>query len=154
VFGKAHLRDRNEEEIRGYRDALKQVHEQGTRLPISERTLRADTSAWSGLSRKTRTGTTRHWSRAPEDGTRAGTTLGRSSTTFCSSSRPRIETSRNGSVRSKVPVAPRPRLLKRPLVHFRANSASAIWSALVQASAAIRYGAYYGISKTRGRSSA
>jgi Fic family protein len=40
VFGKAHLRDRNEEEIRGYRDALKQIHEQGPRLPISERTLR------------------------------------------------------------------------------------------------------------------
>jgi len=40
VFGKAHLRDRNEEEIRGYRDALQQIHEQGPRLPISERTLR------------------------------------------------------------------------------------------------------------------
>jgi Fic family protein len=40
VFGKAHLRDRNEEEIRGYRDALKQIHEQRARLPISERTLR------------------------------------------------------------------------------------------------------------------
>jgi len=40
VFGKAHLRDRNEEEIRGYRDALKQIHEQGQRLPVSERTIR------------------------------------------------------------------------------------------------------------------
>jgi len=40
VFGKAHLRDRNEEEIRGYRDALKQIHEQGPRLPVSERTIR------------------------------------------------------------------------------------------------------------------
>ena len=40
VFGRSHLRDRNEEEIRGYRDALKQIHEQGARLPISERTLR------------------------------------------------------------------------------------------------------------------
>ena len=40
VFGNAHLRDRNEEEIRGYRDALKRIHEMGPRLPISERTLR------------------------------------------------------------------------------------------------------------------
>jgi Fic family protein len=40
VFGKSHLRDRNEEEIRGYRDALKLIHEQGAQLPVSERTLR------------------------------------------------------------------------------------------------------------------
>ena len=40
VFGKADLHDRNEEEIRGYRDALKRIHEMGRRLPISERTLR------------------------------------------------------------------------------------------------------------------
>src|SRR5208337_1806572 len=40
VLGKAPLRDRDEEEIRGYRDALQQIHEQGARLPISERTLR------------------------------------------------------------------------------------------------------------------
>lgn len=40
VFGRSRLRDRNEEEIRGYRDALKQIHEQGRRLPISERTIR------------------------------------------------------------------------------------------------------------------
>lgn len=50
VFGKADLRDRNEEEIRGYCDALKQIHEQGPRLPISERTLRQ-------LHRLTRGGT-------------------------------------------------------------------------------------------------
>ena len=40
VFGRSHLRDRNEEEVRGYRDALKQVHEQGAKLPISEATIR------------------------------------------------------------------------------------------------------------------
>ncbi len=40
VFGKSNLRDRNEEEIRGYRDALKLIHEQGSRLPISEGTIR------------------------------------------------------------------------------------------------------------------
>ena len=33
VFGKPLLRDRNEEEIRGYRDALKLIHEQGAKLP-------------------------------------------------------------------------------------------------------------------------
>src|SRR6266516_6388224 len=35
VFGRSHLRDRNEEEVRGYRDALKLVHELGAKLPVS-----------------------------------------------------------------------------------------------------------------------
>jgi Fic family protein len=39
VFGKPVLRDRDEEEVRGYRDGLKLVHEQGKRLPISEETV-------------------------------------------------------------------------------------------------------------------
>ncbi len=41
VFGTPLLRDRHEEEIRGYRDALKEIHEQGAKLPISEATIRA-----------------------------------------------------------------------------------------------------------------
>ena len=40
VFGRSHLRDRNEEEVRGYRDALKRVHELGAKLPVSEATIR------------------------------------------------------------------------------------------------------------------
>jgi len=36
VFGKASLRDRSEEEVRGYREALKLIHEQRTALPLSE----------------------------------------------------------------------------------------------------------------------
>ncbi len=40
VLGKELLRDRNEEEVRGYRNALKLIHEQGQRLPISEVTVR------------------------------------------------------------------------------------------------------------------
>lgn len=40
VFGKPLLRDRNEEEVRGYRDALRWVHEKGAKLPVSEGTLR------------------------------------------------------------------------------------------------------------------
>jgi Fic family protein len=36
LFGKSLLRDRNEEEVRGYRDALKLIHEQGAKLPVSE----------------------------------------------------------------------------------------------------------------------
>ncbi len=40
VFGRSHLRDRNEEEVRGYRDALKQIHESASKLPVSERTIR------------------------------------------------------------------------------------------------------------------
>ncbi len=39
VFGESLLRDRDEEEVRGYRDALKVVHEQGAKLPISEATV-------------------------------------------------------------------------------------------------------------------
>src|SRR4030042_3152066 len=39
LFGKPPLRDRNEEEVRGYRDALKLIHEQGNKLPISKETI-------------------------------------------------------------------------------------------------------------------
>lgn len=39
VFGKAILHDRDEEEVRGYRDALKLIHEQGKKLSISEKTI-------------------------------------------------------------------------------------------------------------------
>jgi len=39
VFGKPLLRDRNEEEVRGYRDALKLIHEQAVQLPVSEETV-------------------------------------------------------------------------------------------------------------------
>lgn len=39
VFGKSHLRDRDEEEVRGYRNALKLLHEQGMNLPVSEDTI-------------------------------------------------------------------------------------------------------------------
>lgn len=39
VFGKSHLRDRNEEEVRGYRNALKLIHEQHPKLSVSEGTI-------------------------------------------------------------------------------------------------------------------
>jgi Fic family protein len=39
VFGKPALRDRNEEEVRGYRDALKCIHEGASRLPVTEETV-------------------------------------------------------------------------------------------------------------------
>jgi Fic family protein len=39
VFGKPLLRDRNEEEVRGYRDALRLIHEKATELPVSEVTI-------------------------------------------------------------------------------------------------------------------
>jgi Fic family protein len=39
LFGKLPLRDRSEEEVRGYRDALRLIHEQGKKLPISEATI-------------------------------------------------------------------------------------------------------------------
>jgi Fic family protein len=40
IFGKPALRDRDEEEVRGYRDALKLIHERGGTLPISEATIK------------------------------------------------------------------------------------------------------------------
>jgi Fic family protein len=40
VFGKAALRDRDEEEVRGYREALDLIHTQGTALPLSEDLIR------------------------------------------------------------------------------------------------------------------
>jgi hypothetical protein len=40
VFGRSNLRDRNEEEVRGYRDALKKVHGLGAKLPVSDKTIR------------------------------------------------------------------------------------------------------------------
>ena len=39
VMGKSLLRDRDEQEIRGYRDALKLIHEQSAKLPVSEKTI-------------------------------------------------------------------------------------------------------------------
>lgn len=39
VFGKPLLRDRDEEEVRGYRQALTWIHEQGTNISISEETI-------------------------------------------------------------------------------------------------------------------
>lgn len=39
ILGKSHLHDRNEEEVRGYRNALKLIHEQGPKLSVSEETV-------------------------------------------------------------------------------------------------------------------
>src|SRR6266700_718153 len=39
VFGKSLLKDRDEEEVRGYRDALRLIHEDAQRLPLSEKTI-------------------------------------------------------------------------------------------------------------------
>jgi Fic family protein len=40
VMGKARLQNRDEEEVRGYRDALRLIHERHAKLPISEKTIR------------------------------------------------------------------------------------------------------------------
>lgn len=40
VFGKPSLKDRDEEEVRGYRDALNLIHAKGAELPVSEQTIR------------------------------------------------------------------------------------------------------------------
>lgn len=40
LFGRPNLRDRSEEELRGYREALDLIHSEGAKLPISQRTIR------------------------------------------------------------------------------------------------------------------
>ena len=40
VFGRAHLRDRDEEEVRGYRKALELLHTKSNALAVSENTIR------------------------------------------------------------------------------------------------------------------
>ncbi len=39
VFGQSRLRDRDEEEVRGYRQALTWIHDQGAKIPVSEETI-------------------------------------------------------------------------------------------------------------------
>ena len=39
VFGKTHLKDRSEEEVRCYRTALDWIHRKGVKIPISEKTI-------------------------------------------------------------------------------------------------------------------
>jgi len=39
VFGHPILRDRNEEEVRGYREALRLIHEQAAALPVAEQSI-------------------------------------------------------------------------------------------------------------------
>jgi Fic family protein len=39
ILGKAFLQDRDEEEVRGYRQALDMIHRQGVNLPVSEETI-------------------------------------------------------------------------------------------------------------------
>ncbi len=40
IFGRPLLKDRDEEEVRGYRDALNLIHTKGAKLPVSEDTIR------------------------------------------------------------------------------------------------------------------
>ncbi len=40
IFGKSLLKDRNEEEIRGYRDALNMIHSRGDKIPVSHETIK------------------------------------------------------------------------------------------------------------------
>src|SRR6058998_2005411 len=40
IFGKSAPRDRDEAEVRGYRDALNLIHQSGAKLPVTEETIR------------------------------------------------------------------------------------------------------------------
>jgi hypothetical protein len=39
IFGRSHLLERDEEEVRGYRDALNLIHHRGLELSVSEETI-------------------------------------------------------------------------------------------------------------------
>ena len=39
IFGRSHLHDRNEEEVRGYQQALKRIHDKPQNLPITDETI-------------------------------------------------------------------------------------------------------------------
>ena len=58
VLGKSHLRDRNEEEIRGYRNALKLIHESRDRMKVSIR-LFGSSIGWRAAELVTRGDTSR-----------------------------------------------------------------------------------------------
>ena len=82
IFGKSLLKDRDEEEVRGYRDALKLIHEQGAKLALSEarikrlhRLTRGD--IWDAGKYKDKDGDiTRSWQgmglRAPRESSKIG----------------------------------------------------------------------------------
>src|SRR3972149_1073909 len=40
ILGRPLLRDRDEEEVRGYRNALQLIHSRAAKLPVSEKTIR------------------------------------------------------------------------------------------------------------------
>ena len=70
VFGKPPLHDRNEEEVRGYRDALKLIHEQGDKLSISAETIlnfhrmcRGEMSIWTLVKITVLTSSTYYYAR-------------------------------------------------------------------------------------------
>ncbi|MFN2514136.1 MAG: hypothetical protein ABR568_22330, partial [Pyrinomonadaceae bacterium] len=50
IFGEALLHDRDEEEVRGYRDALKLIYEQGTNLPTARNSTRCHDAVAGGSS--------------------------------------------------------------------------------------------------------
>ena len=85
------FRDRDDEEIRGYRDALKWIHEHHADIPVSEETIlqlhrMTRSEIWDAGHYKDKDGDiTKHWSRAPRAGMRASMIRGPTST-ICFSS--------------------------------------------------------------------
>ena len=50
VFGRAHLRDRDEEEVRGYRNALELLHTNSSSLAVCRKTSSANCTGWCGAA--------------------------------------------------------------------------------------------------------
>jgi len=114
VFGQQLLRDRDEEEIRGYRQAL----------------------TWNVSSNRTRSGITKPWSKVPKAGMKANTTPGHTSITFFPSSGWLIGNSSSVSAEFRVPRARKRvsffRLSTLPSVlsawpNFRTSARTSVW---------------------------
>ena len=87
ILGNPLLKDRDEEEIRGYRDALRLIHEKAGEIPVSEETILkfhklSRGQIWDAGKYKEKNVIMKRLSKARKAGMKASTIHGHSSITF------------------------------------------------------------------------
>jgi hypothetical protein len=128
IASKPLFRDRDEEEIRGYRDALAWIHDHSSEIPLDESTFEslhamARGQIWDAGQYKEKDGDiierhangqerirsdiTKPWSNAQSAGMKGNTILGLSSITYSPSLRLRTRNSKRELVKSPNPRGPR-----------------------------------------------
>ena len=128
VFGKALLRDRDEEEVRGYRQALELIHLRGAALPVTQETIRELHSLSRGGL-----GDAGEYKRSENDIIEV----------FPSGRREvRFRTVRAGTVKALRKKARRPNGFSQRFVQSRRHSASPICGAPVRGSASTGFDRY------------